>query len=400
MKNAFKALWHGVKKIVTTVIEWLCKLFGISPEQTQKKCFHFLRFIVGMVLTIIIVFWVAVAVMRIGENIYWWIDDMVETDEELFSNSNVSELFSDNLYFYEKSYSSGGFIADSDENILLKDVVWIAKPAEGDSLVCYSDGSKRGYFHMRDGHVVVMPEYNHAWVFSEGLAAVEDRGYVKFIDKEGHIVIDRSFVYDEEDNGYVFHQGHCAVNDKDGKHMGLIDRNGEWVLPPLYDVIAQVDTFWIVGKEECQCILTFGMDTVIPMTKARFSIEGTNIKATFHDHTLGVYSLDGKIVAASQIGGVEQMYYNTRIVMYHCRRGYDGYVEEEFLDEEPDTRKEIATCRKYEAECGWYGLMSPSGKMLTPPSYIDIEAVGRDQYLCKTNYGRGVLLNSKGQRIE
>ena len=56
----------------------------------------------------------------------------------------------------------------------------------------------------------------------------------------------------------------------------------------------------------------------------------------------------------------------------------------------------VATCLCYEAECDWYGLMSPDGKLLTPPSYISIEAVGKDLYLCKTNYDRGVLLNSKG----
>ena len=67
---------------------------------------------------------------------------------------------------------------------------------------------------------------------------------------------------------------------------------------------------------------------------------------------------------------------------------------------EPYTRKAVATCMRYEAECGWYGLLSPEGKLLTFPLYRGIEAVGKDLYLCKTDYGRGVLLNSKGQRVE
>ncbi|MBO4600105.1 MAG: hypothetical protein J5641_05140 [Bacteroidales bacterium] len=55
---------------------------------------------------------------------------------------------------------------------------------------------------------------------------------------------------------------------------------------------------------------------------------------------------------------------------------------------------------KYEAECGWYGLMTPDGRQLTPPSYYSIDAVNKDLYLCKTLYGHGVLLNGKGLRVE
>ena len=63
-------------------------------------------------------------------------------------------------------------------------------------------------------------------------------------------------------------------------------------------------------------------------------------------------------------------------------------------------RKATATCLRYEAESGWYGLMTPGGKVLTLPEYTDIEAIGKDLYLCKTDYSRGVLLNSAGKRVE
>ena len=48
--------------------------------------------------------------------------------------------------------------------------------------------------------------------------------------------------------------------------------------------------------------------------------------------------------------------------------------------------------KKYEAELGWYGLMSPSGKVITPPRYCDITAIGYDLYLCKTDDIRGEVL--------
>ena len=46
-----------------------------------------------------------------------------------------------------------------------------------------------------------------------------------------------------------------------------------------------------------------------------------------------------------------------------------------------------------------YGLMSPNGKVITPPRYSDITAIGYDLYLCKTDDVRGEVLNGKGVRI-
>ena len=63
---------------------------------------------------------------------------------------------------------------------------------KGDSLVCFSDGNRRGYFHLRDGKVVVKPKYQHAWVFSEGLAAVDENGRVKFINPQGEVATIRN----------------------------------------------------------------------------------------------------------------------------------------------------------------------------------------------------------------
>lgn len=61
--------------------------------------------------------------------------------------------------------------------------------------------------------------------------------------------------------------------------------------------------------------------------------------------------------------------------------------------------KRLQIAKKYEAELGWNGLMSPSGKIITPPRYCDITAIGYDLYLCKTDDIRGEVLNGKGVRV-
>lgn len=62
--------------------------------------------------------------------------------------------------------------------------------------------------------------------------------------------------------------------------------------------------------------------------------------------------------------------------------------------------RDVASCFCYQAEYGWYGLMSPDGKIITGPMSSDITAVGPDLYLCKDDMGNGILLNSKGERVE
>lgn len=38
-------------------------------------------------------------------------------------------------------------------------------------------------------------------------------------------------------------------------------------------------------------------------------------------------------------------------------------------------------------------------KVITPPSYREVKAIGYDMYLCKDNDEDGVILNGKGERI-
>lgn len=396
MKKVIKALWHGIKAVFTAVVDWVATLFGMKDNSKYGRVLHR---VVGTAFAIVVIYWATVALVRFGRSVYWDISSSCGYNDR---NSSIylDEVFNDNLFYYDDLWGDKGYLADSNGHRILKHILSISKPLEGDSLVHFSDGDKRGYFHMRDGRLVIKPIYEHAWIFSDGLAAVEVNGRIKFINTEGKVVIDRGFAYDETDDGYVFHNGHCAVNDSACKHMGLIDRNGDWVLPPVYDIIHPQDTFWLLTMNNKQAVMTFGMDTVIPLVAASLTVGDTSIDVTFPDHTQSLYDLKGRLLIANQIRDVEQMPYNTREVMYHTNRDVDEETELYFSYDDFSTRKAVATCLKYEAESGWYGLMSPDGKMITPPSYHRISAVDKDLYLCKTDYDRGVILNSKGQRVE
>lgn len=394
MKNAIKTLWNGINAVFTAVIDWFASLFGMNDD---SKYAWVLRRIVSTAFAVVVVICALSALVGLGRSLHWRISKLFKTtDDEYRSVEHLTE----NLSYYDGYYGSDGYLRNGKNRKVLKGIEWISMPMEGDSLVCFSDGNHRGYFHLRDGRVVVKPKYQHAWVFSEGLAAVDESGHVKFINPKGEVVIDRLFAYNEDDCGYVFHNGYCAVREGLNRHMGIIDRTGEWVLPPEYDDIALRDTFLLLTMGDRQAVLTFTMDTVIPMTAAEFIICDTAIVATFADHSQRVYSLQGQLVKAAEIRDVEQMMYETREVMYPINKDGHECTDEYYCYTNPIERMDVATCLRYEGEMDWYGLMSPDGKVLTPPLYVSIKAVAKDLYLCETDYGRGVMLNSKGEPVE
>lgn len=393
MKKAIKALWHGIKAVFTAAVEWVTALFGMNDNSKYTRV---VRRVVATAFAVIVVLIAGMFVIEFYDSVDWRIRDLFHKKKSMYE----SERISNNLFYYASDYGYEGYVADKNDKRLIKNVCWIAKPMEGDSLVCYSDGEHRGYFHLRDGRVVVKPTYDHAWVFSDGLAAVEQNGRVKFINSEGQVVIDKHFAYDWGVDGYVFHHGHCAVHDRDGQNMGLIDLNGEWVLAPQYEKITPADTFWVVENGDEQAVLTFGLDTVIPMTRAVFEINDTVILATLANHTICLYSLQGELVTASQVRDVEQMMYETHEVFYPVNQEGHECSDEYYSYSNPIQRMAVASCLRYEGEWGWYGLMSADGRQLTPPSYVSITAVDKDLYLCETSSGCGVLLDSKGKTVE
>jgi hypothetical protein len=90
-----------------------------------------------------------------------------------------------------------------------------------------SDG-KYGYVNA-DHCWAIEPRFNHAWSFSEGLAAVEIGGKYGFIDKTGRFVINPQFDFAGE-----FDDGLAEV--KIGGKWSRVDKTGRWLLDPTCSV--------------------------------------------------------------------------------------------------------------------------------------------------------------------
>lgn len=152
--------------------------------------------------------------------------------DKRLSDDVVVYYFSDDTYrVYNKST----------EKYTTPRIDWVTDAASGDSLGVYAVGGRRGFINVKNGEIIINAktnDYEKAWVFSDGLAAVMKDGKVGFINVDNELVIPFRFDYSDKcimyEIGYLFHDGYCVMTNKDGK-FGLIDISGNWVVEPEYD---------------------------------------------------------------------------------------------------------------------------------------------------------------------
>lgn len=126
-----------------------------------------------------------------------------------------------------------------------------------DSLGVFCSNGKRGYYNSYTGKIVVPAQYRRAWVFSEGLAAVQKNGMIGFINRKGEVVIPFRYPYHGNPlSEFVFDNGHCIVADTTGK-CGVINRKGDWVIQPKYDNIDAYEEYVIAFSAGVRKQLTY-----------------------------------------------------------------------------------------------------------------------------------------------
>lgn len=395
MKRAIILFWKGLTGIIAATANWFTVILGMQDESKYGK---FIRRVVGGSFALIMLLLAGSALSSCINHIYY----RYLANSYYNSSGYVGQYLSRNATYYSQEYQTDGYVETRDGKKTIKDIHWIAKPLGDDSLVCYSNGDARGYFNMLTGELAVKPQYKHAWVFSDGLASVDDNGWIKFIDANGNVAIDPKIPYIAGAEGYVFHNGHCVLHSNRHDKFGMIDKHGNWVMKADYDRIQPVDTFWIASKGGKQCVISKNMTVVLPFIDAVLWVSDNGISAEMADHTLRKYDLQGNIVDTFLISSVENMIYETDELRYlKTNNGDDeGNLIGETEDLNPSPVHKTARCKRYEAASGWYGLMSPDGKVLTNPAYSEITAIGYDLYLCKNGSMSGEVLNGKGIKVK
>ena len=310
-----------------------------------------------------------------------------ELKDERFYTSEYYDTQITNYIWYHNSDSDGvGYVFNCETGEkTLKNVSWVAKSKDGDRLAVFSTGKKRGYFDIYTGKEVIPARYAKAWIFSEGIAGVSENDSLFFIDHFGKKVFEHGFVLSEEGEDFCFHGGYCRLINEKGK-MGLIDRNGTWVLTPEYDNLEREGRgYWSAYKEGHWGVFSDSLEVVLACEYELVTVsEDNGIYVSLVDHTQKRCDYDGTVLDHFICGDVYQLSYDTGI-----------------YDEEGNTMMATARCWMYAVETGYYGLMGTDGRPITPPVYASIEALGKDIYRCSYDY-RGVvntILDSKGKVV-
>lgn len=221
-----------------------------------------------------------------------------------------------------------------------------------DSLGVFCTDGKRGYYNSYTGKIVVPAQYRRAWVFSEGLAAVQKNGMIGFINRKGEVVIPFRYPYHGNPlSEFVFDNGHCIVADTTGK-CGIIDRKGEWVIQPKYDNIDAYDEYVIASSAGVRKQLTYAE----------------------------------KVINSFVVDNITELTYTVE-ERYENREGEIIYLE-----------REVKTGLFSYRVGGRCGLMDSNCRRLTEPLYSKIIAVNKNLYraLLLDSYSE-VILNSRGE---
>lgn len=314
-------------------------------------------------------------------------------------NYDCNEPIGKRIYYHNHD-DGKGYIYDSRTGMkLVENVDWIAKPDdEKERLVCFSNGEKRGYFDKHTGQVVIEPKYNHAWIFSDGLACVDDMGSLKFIDQTGKVVFDPKIAYTPQSDGLIFHHGYCVVVSEKDNLFGLMDKNGKMAVAQEYDnIIASYDgSLWCLKKGSRMAVLDKNLLPVLPMSEWELEFEADKICATMPDHTTRMYDERGQLINDFYVYSVDKLVYEKNEAVTKEEGGDDGCGITEYTVSHP---LETARLRAYTTPDGYRGLMTEDGKIVTRPEYLSIEAIGYDLYLCSVGINKSAVLNGKGELV-
>lgn len=385
-KLFFTVMWNGICQ----AFAWFFGLFGYKREG------RFAKYVWRIFSASAAVVMVAIA----ASTIYDTYDDLANRQNDRSEAEEYGLYVSRNITFVPNYKGHGGCLFDKSKNdFFLKGIDWIARPLGDDSLVCFKKGDLRGYFNAKDGRVVIKPQYRHAWVFSDGVAAIEEDGFIKFIDSSGKVVLDNGMKYDANAEGYVFHGGYLIVSSADKRKHGLIDHKGTVVLPVEYDEISIASSlqYWLARKDNLTTVFDHNLTALLPPTEGFVSFDYDHFLITMSDHSVSMYSYDGSLMNAFCLYDVYRLEYETDELdpasMDSDSGTFQGIPDNVY-------KKSTALLRSYTAGDGYRGLITPEGKIVTKPLYKEIKALGPNTYLCSLTDDEKVIVNGQGQVVK
>ena len=267
--------------------------------------------------------------------------------------------------------------------------VFINEYNSEDSLVVFrSFDHKRGYINKNTGKIVIPAQFNRAWNFYEGLAAVFVDGYVWFINENGEMAFKEVFpiVYDDDYNSiaFRFHHGLCVMRTMEGK-WGMINTKGEWIVEPIYTVLSAPQLgSRIVGDGTHYGLLDLEGNIILP-------VEYDDIHLSNREGCLMLVK-DGRAKLVNRkLETVEPFVFDRTFLLSYV----DGYrdSEEEATSVHP---------KYFGYQIGEYcGVLDDQGHVIIPAKYEWVRIAGEHLFeVSISSYNERILFNHKGERVK
>lgn len=238
--------------------------------------------------------------------------------------------------------------------------------SEGDSLTVFCDmEGRRGYINLHTGKIVIPGRYDHAWNFSEGLAAVCRDNRIGFINTAGEEIIPCQFPTSQhaiQRLGYAFHDGYCIVTNSKNE-CGLINQSGQLVVDTIYDCI------WAPSACGARIFQDGGKYGLM-------DIDGTITLPLDHEF---IYSYGEQLLAVD--GGVMRQIDKYGNVLTTFCSDYD--LRPMFLPSDYDQEHPTGYFKYYVYGCK--GIINGEGQIVIPAIYNEINQL--DEHLFEAQMG-------------
>ena len=374
MKKKITTIGCGIWKLC----RWIASIFGYKDESRYGI---YVRRVFAGALTFLVFYFACLIIFYTYEDFK---DDNIENEDtgDGTEGAIYQRYISRRIYMFDKGDGNGYIYNTYTGEKLIEHIAWIQKPIDGDYLVCYSNGQKRGYFNAFTGKVVIPPIYKNAWIYSDGLAAVRKANDIYFIDHHGKLAFKKSFEISYISDGYCFHNGYSIIA-MGTCHYGVINKKGEWAIPPKYIDLARADKgYWIVKDKNGYGLINDSMKMVLPCSFNYLSVDDNSIMVQYKDHRMQRLNFNLTVKDEFVCNEIDPLTYETNRI-----------------DKKKNQILAVAPCKSYRVNGGNVGLMNAKGHPLTKPIYDEIEAVNPYLYLCKLAGGDGILINNHGKKV-
>lgn len=263
------------------------------------------------------------------------------------------------LSAYLTEYTEDGYkklYNERDKKFTLERLDWVSHGVGEDRIGVYSKNLRRGFYDYTNGHPLSENIYNKAWNFSEGLGAVESNGMLGFVDRDMNLVIPQKFrivrASDDWPDAIQFKNGQCVLHLTPDS-VGIINNKGEWILPPIYQVISDMtsDSCRVVERDGLCGIVDYNGKTIIEPIYDAVRITNPNVAVVAKD------------------GYQKQITYSGKELLSFV---YDDV--QEFSPENPSyLQYEVNGCRGV--------LDKKTGKPVVPAIYENVECLSNGRFV-------------------